>query len=38
MLESVLAFFWPEGMAGLVYKEKEMDVRKLKGKPTRSNL
>ena len=31
MLESVLAFFWPEGMAGLVYKEKEMDVRKLQG-------
>ena len=31
ILESVLAFFWPEGMAGLVYKEKEMDVRKLQG-------
>ena len=31
MLESMLAFFWPEGMAGLVYGENEFDVRKLQG-------
>ena len=31
MLESMLAFFWPEGMAGLVYEENEFDVRKLQG-------
>ena len=31
MLDTMLAFFWPEGMAGLVYGEKEFDVRKLQG-------
>ena len=31
MLESMLAFFWPEGMAGLGYGENEFDVRKLQG-------
>jgi len=31
MLDSMLAFFWPEGMAGLVYGEKQFDVRKLQG-------
>ncbi|MGI9344841.1 MAG: CoA transferase, partial [Gammaproteobacteria bacterium] len=31
MLDAALAFFWPEGMAGLVYQEKEFDVRKLQG-------
>ena len=31
MLESMLSFFWPEGMAGLVYGENEFDVRKLQG-------
>ena len=31
MLESMLAFFWPEGMAGLVYEANEFDVRKLQG-------
>lgn len=31
MLDSVIAFFWPEGMAGLVFKENEFDVRKLQG-------
>ena len=31
MLESMLAFFWPEGMAGLVYEDKEFDVRKIQG-------
>tara|TARA_Y100001970_G_scaffold293384_1_gene439839 strand:- start:1220 stop:2404 length:1185 start_codon:yes stop_codon:yes gene_type:complete len=31
MLESMLAFFWPEGMAGLVYADNEFDVRKLQG-------
>ena len=30
MLESMLAF-WPEGMAGLVYEDKEFDVRKIQG-------
>ena len=27
----MLAFFWPEGMAGLVYEDKEFDVRKIQG-------
>ncbi len=31
MLDAMLSFFWPEGMAGLVYGEKEFDVRKLQG-------
>ena len=31
MLDAMLAFFWPEGMAGLVYGEKEFDVKKLQG-------
>ncbi len=31
MLDTMLAFFWPEGMAGLVYGEREFDVRKLQG-------
>lgn len=31
MLDTMIAFFWPEGMAGLVYGEKEFDVRKLQG-------
>tara|TARA_B100000963_G_C22619497_1_gene669150 strand:+ start:843 stop:2024 length:1182 start_codon:yes stop_codon:yes gene_type:complete len=31
MLDSVIAFFWPEGMSGLVFKDKEFDVKKLQG-------
>ena len=31
MLDSVIAFFWPEGMSGLVFKKNEFDVRKLQG-------
>ena len=31
MLDSVRAFFWPEGMTGLVYEENEFDVRRLQG-------
>ena len=31
MLDTMIAFFWPEGMAGLVYGEKEFDVIKLQG-------
>lgn len=31
MLDTMLAFFWPEGMAGLTYAEKEIDVRKYQG-------
>ena len=31
MLDSMLSFFWPEGMAGIVYAENEVDVRKLQG-------
>ncbi len=31
MLDTMIAFFWPEGMTGLVYGEKEFDVRKLQG-------
>lgn len=31
MLDAMLAFFWPEGMAGLVYGEREFDVRRLQG-------
>ena len=31
MLDCMLSFFWPEGMAGIVYAENEIDVRKLQG-------
>ena len=31
MLDSMLSFFWPEGMAGIVFAENEVDVRKLQG-------
>lgn len=31
MLDAMLSFFWPEGMAGLTYGEKEMDVTKYQG-------
>ncbi len=31
MLDSMLSFFWPEGMAGIVYAKNEIDVRKLQG-------
>jgi crotonobetainyl-CoA:carnitine CoA-transferase CaiB-like acyl-CoA transferase len=31
MLEALLAFFWPEAMGGLVYAEKEFDVRREQG-------
>ena len=31
MLEALLAFLWPEGMAGLVYAEHEFDVRREQG-------
>jgi crotonobetainyl-CoA:carnitine CoA-transferase CaiB-like acyl-CoA transferase len=31
MLETMLAFFWPEGMGGLTYAEREFDVRKEQG-------
>lgn len=31
MLDSMIAFFWPEGMAGIVFAENEVDVRKLQG-------
>jgi crotonobetainyl-CoA:carnitine CoA-transferase CaiB-like acyl-CoA transferase len=27
----MISFFWPEGMAGIVYAENEIDVRKLQG-------
>lgn len=32
MLDAMLSFFWPEGMAGLVYKDMEFDVTKFQGK------
>lgn len=32
MLDAMLAFFWPEGMAGLTYAENEFDVTLLQGK------
>jgi crotonobetainyl-CoA:carnitine CoA-transferase CaiB-like acyl-CoA transferase len=28
MLDATIAFFWPEGMAGLTYADQETDVRK----------
>lgn len=31
MLDAMLAFFWPEGMSGLVYARREFDLRKLQG-------
>jgi crotonobetainyl-CoA:carnitine CoA-transferase CaiB-like acyl-CoA transferase len=31
MLETMLAFFWPEGMGGLTYAEREFDVRRGQG-------
>lgn len=31
MLETMLAFFWPEGMSGLTYAEREVDVTKYQG-------
>ena len=31
MLDCMLSFFWPEGMAGIVFAENELDVRKLQG-------
>lgn len=32
MLDAMLSFFWPEGMAGLVYGEMEFDVTRFQGK------
>lgn len=32
MLDSMLSFFWPEGMAGLTYADMEFDVSQLQGK------
>ena len=31
MLDAMLSFFWPEGMAGLTYAEAEFDLRKIQG-------
>jgi len=31
MLDAMLAFFWPEAMAGLTYAEKEFDAKKFQG-------
>ena len=31
MLETMLSFFWPEGMAGLTYGDMEFDVTQLQG-------
>ncbi len=31
MLDSMLAFFWPEAMAGLTYAENEFDAKKFQG-------
>ena len=31
MLDCMISFFWPEGMAGIVYAKNEIDVRKLQG-------
>ena len=31
MLDSMISFFWPEGMAGIVFAENEVDMRKLQG-------
>ena len=32
MLDAMLSFFWPEGMAGLVYENMEFDVTRFQGK------
>ena len=31
MLDALIAFFWPEGMGGLTYGDKEFDVRREQG-------
>jgi crotonobetainyl-CoA:carnitine CoA-transferase CaiB-like acyl-CoA transferase len=31
MLDAMLSLFWPEGMSGLTYADKEFDVRKYQG-------
>lgn len=31
MLETMLAFFWPEGMGGLTFADNEYDVRRGQG-------
>ncbi|MEM7018970.1 MAG: CoA transferase, partial [Pseudomonadota bacterium] len=31
MLDAAISFFWPEGMSGLTYAEKEIDVTKYQG-------
>lgn len=31
MLDAMLAFFWPEGMSGITYAEKEIDVTQFQG-------
>ncbi len=31
MLDAMLSFFWPEGMSGLTYGEREIDVTKYQG-------
>ncbi len=31
MLDTMLSFFWPEGMSGLTYAEREIDVTKYQG-------
>ena len=31
MLDCMISFFWPEGMAGIVFAENEIDGRKLQG-------
>ncbi|MEM9743369.1 MAG: CoA transferase [Pseudomonadota bacterium] len=31
MLDALVAFFWPEGMGGLTYAEREFDVRREQG-------
>lgn len=31
MLDAMLAFFWPEGMSGITYGEREIDVTKYQG-------
>lgn len=42
MLDSMISFFWPEGMAGLTYGDMEIDVTKVQGTmdliyPTKDN-
>jgi len=31
MLDAMLSFFWPEGMAGITFADREIDVRKFQG-------